>query len=425
MSQLAKPPVIDTDIPTSEQFYSRTVSGTPHAPDVNFEHRYGRAAPGITGMDLAPAGHGPSGQGLYAFVGTQDSSIAGIPALRGAFHPRALKAQDYTTGWQHVPIALSLPPDRLAQFTRTYGRVASQRLGNWVYFFGWVSDYRPTVLGAFGEPVRYDTIGHFGIYKLGASGAVTTVVETTISTDGEDPAVGNSLVPLRGLDSVDGLPQHSGGRCSFFVSDDAAPFIWHTAGDISSLLASPDTPVWSTGFADGLALGTWKRTTSGATLVTGQVGAYLQKAVLPAGQYGFGPYLVFPWGAGHHGPPEQWYFIQRGPAIFDIYRARWLRGQLQRYADVQHIDDPDYINGTRQFPTLNPGGFAFEHNWYRPANKVSTFGPLPGVAVHNPLIGPVVDGQIVFPYFSVLRDRRRVGNLHLVLADGSPVTGSL
>lgn len=418
MSQLAKPPIIDSDIATSEQFYSHSVSGIPHAPNVNFQHRYGRAAPGITGMDLAPAGHGPNGQGLYAFVATQDSSIGGIPALRGAFHPRALKAEDYTTGWQHIPINLSLPPDRTARFTRTYGRVASQRLGSWVYFFGWVSAYRPTVLGVLGEPVRYDTTGRFGIYRIGPAG-VETILETTISTDGEDAGSGNSLVPLRGLDSIDGLPQDGGGRCSFFVSDDATPFIWHTAGDISSL-ANSDNPVWSTGFAHGSPLGTWKRTTAGANLVTGQLGAYLQKAALPAGQYGFGPYLVFPWGAGNYGPPEQWFFLQRGPATFDIYRARWLRAQMQRYTEVQVVDDPDYTNQSRQFPALNPSGFAFEHNWYRSANRVGTLGPVPGVAVHNPLVDASSNGQIVFPYFSVLRDRRRVGNLHLVLADGSP-----
>lgn len=512
MSQLAKPPVVDTNIVTSEQFYSHSISGLPErlalnytdfyadlpngfvaptwsslaakygnteaqlrsvnpelsaantgssfdigdfrqigtgyywlrgftyyttlaaqpAPRVNFQQRYAPSSPGILGMDRTPAGHGPDKQGIFAWVATQDSSLNGILCLRAAFHPAARMPQDYATGWQAVNgVALSLPPDNIGFGTlgyRTYGRVASQRLGDWVYMFGYtrrqiISAYGPPDITGLREPSRLDNIGKLVIYKVGPAGPVA-VVQQDVSTVGEDPVEGVSLIPLPGLETIPTENLEMGGHCSFFVSDDATPFIWHTGGDISDQATNSSAAVWSLGFADnGTGLGSWRQDQYGITHVAGQVGAYLQKVSLPSGRYGFGPYLVFPWTAGNYGPPEQWFFILRGASTFDIYRARWLRGQHVRYLDVHLSDDAAFDTGERQYPALNPEGWAFEKSWFSPAHKVGTVGPIHGVKVYNPVTDVVGydDSQIRFPYFAVLRDAKRVGQLHLVLGDGHPI----
>lgn len=516
MNQLAKPPVVDTNIATSEQFYSHSVNGLPAkqvlaytdfyadlpsgfvaptwsgladqygntqaqlrsvnpelsaaytgssfdinafrqidssyywlngfsyyitapaqpAPRLNFQQRYAPSSPGILGMDRAPVGHGPANQGIYAWVATQDASLDGILCLRGAFHPPALKPQDYATGWQPVSgVTLALPSDDsglgVLSF-RTYGRVASQRLGNWVYMFGYtrkqvISAYGPPDHTGLRQPSRLDNIGKLVIYKIGPDGPVP-VLQEDVTTVGEDPVEGSSLVPLPGLETIATASLELGGHCSFFVSDDLTPFIWHTGGDISDQATDNSAVAWSVGFADnGMGLGSWKRDEQAITHVTGQLGAYLQKAVLPAGEYGFGPYLVFPWTAGHYGPPEQWYFILRGASTFDVYRARWLRGQHVRYADVTLPDDPDFNIDARQYPTLNPEGWAFEKSWFSPAHKVGVIGPVSGVDVYNPATATAAyDGtQMRFPYFAVLRDPKRIGQLHLILGDGAPIRSGL
>lgn len=422
---IANPPIFDTDVPTSENYFTHTIGASTGGaiPAHNFTHPYAQQNPGFIAQDNAPLGHGQNGQGIYGLTFTKDDSYYGYYALRLAFHKQSGNVIDYQTGWRvSDPALASTTPSSGAFDYRTYGNLAAQRLGDYVYVITWNSTRTGSMPDGFGFPTRFDTNGNFKIFKVGPSGNPTTVLNQTISTVSEDPAIGITQCPLPGL--ISGYGAGSGSRTELFVSDDATPFIWHTSGDISNLWVGGN-PVWTCAFQEsGGSPGSWKDSNDGKHHLTGQIGAYAQQSHLPAGQYGFGPYLVHPWSAGNYGPPEQWYFICRGAGkqcAFDIYRSVWARGQYVRDSSIVLADDSAFMANSRQYPAGNPDGWAFDHDWYQASKKVGTCGPFPDADVLNR--ADAHGNSIVYPYFRVLRDRKRIGQLHIVFGDGKPISG--
>lgn len=221
-----------------------------------------------------------------------------------------------------------------------------------------------------------------------------------------------------------------------FVSDDATPFIWQTFGDVSGLygLSFADQHsyyrgVGYWGFPDDGTNQTGGYIKDGGQLF-GYTGAYFQQIFLPDGIFAFGPVLVHPWRAGPHGAPELWYFVMNGDgehATYDIYAAQWGRGNFHRPVGTFHYveNDDDYNNQTRHYPTKNPDGYAFDSNWYRPANYHGRIGPFPNLKVWNRMTGTRELDSIVFPVFKVLRDPHRLGQNHVTVVNGGPLGGQL
>jgi hypothetical protein len=410
--RLARPPLIDTTIPTSENFYT---GHAVDAPEVNVHHRYAPDATGINALALTPAGHGKgSNAGIWASVLTMDSSTGGAPVARLAFHPNSRSIQDYVSKWEveEEPLA-SIEPDADIWSHAVRSDIASQRLGNYVYAFASYSTAKVTEFFDF-FPSRIDATQGIIIKRIGPNKSITTRLVQDCSTygDGDD----RHVIPHLGF--------YENKHHQFFVSDDATPFIWTTFGDIS------DAASGYFGFADtGSSFGTLTQNIFTARYTaTGQLGAFYQNTYSATGT-SFGPVLVFPWRCGNYGAPELWYFVMRGirqKAVFDIYAARWKRHQYQRVPNLTLGDDPDFEAGTRRFPTGNPDGYAFEYDWFHKSKKVGTVGPFPNGDVWNQVEDPFgfEDSLVRWPGFRVVRDYNRIGRMQFIMANNGPRAGT-
>ena len=392
----------------------RTDPGT-FPPTINLNHRYAPDAGGISALALTPAGHGKGPHnGMWATVFTSDQSAGGFPAIRLAFHPQSRSIRDYVTQWevQLDPIE-TIPPDAWAWSADLVADLASQRLGDYVYVF---SSHRKTVVTTYDSsgtlPIRLDSAGSLTVRRIGPDGVpVTRISESFDTTDETDDW--RVMIPHLGF--------HNGSQHQFFVSDDATPFIWTTFGDVSDNGA--DCGYF--GFADdgsGTFGSMFQNQVTGDRKVTGQLAAYYQTTSLPDGIYAFGPVLVHPWRCGNYGAPELWYFVMHGfgpKTRFDIYAAKWGRHQYQPVPNLIFDDDPFFESGQRRFPSLNPEGYAFDHDWYRPANKISSIGPFT-TDIWNQREEPAQSGLVRYAGFRVLRDCNRVGQMHFVVTNNGP-----
>lgn len=247
----------------------------------------------------------------------------------------------------------------------------------------------------------------------------------------------------------------------YHVSDDENPFIWAVnavQNDYDGIRVGSDTGVWAFGFSDdgsdigGYAFdgdlfnndGVFEQPGTGYHVV-GKSAAFRQKMKLPDNTYGTGPILVHPWTAGAYGAPELWWFIYqfddhgKSNGRMDVYRSQWKPGQFLKYPPVGGRvngltfmqmpvildDDPAFMSGATQSPKLNPQGYGFENDWFNDAHKITTLNF--GFQIYNPQPTTVsgaqnsageAGGQALFqPHsFRVVRDRRRLGNLHLVIS---------
>lgn len=86
------------------------------------------------------------------------------------------------------------------------------------------------------------------------------------------------------------------------------------------------------------------------------------------------PALVFPWAAGDYGPPEMWWFgMENYQGAFTgrliIYRSTWNVGNFAAAAGLASSSNNTISTN------YNLSGYAFDHQWYNPANIVGIVGP--------------------------------------------------
>lgn len=403
-SYMTTPPIFDTDVPSNENFYVDRTNGRTKAGR-GYRRRYSDNHLGIVAMEQAPIGHGQTSQGIWIAHLTQDATRG--PALRLGYHPHAGTSQGLSSRWMHYDEIIAQNVEQ--QFSgnkRVFAALAGQRLGNYLYVMTYAS-----------QSYNGITTGTCKVLRYGPNGVDTRYQQSTNSAHDD---VAPPSCPLPGLDRpYDFAINPASGYSETFVSDDATPFLWHTSGNVSR------TPAWVVAFRDdGSTLGT-RGVEVGSDYApvhfTGQVGAYAQIYAPLEGKQTFGPYLVFPWAAGHHGPPQLWWLVQVGRygSTFDVYRSTWKANNYRRSSSIVLEDDPEYANSLRRYPTGNPTGLAFDHDWYQRTNKVGRVGPFPGAQINNfDADDNPPAGLIQNPFFRILREPNRIGQLHIVLVNG-------
>lgn len=367
---LANAPLIITDIPTSDEFYAGTSSSSAIDPNRPFAQSNGLYASQFLCLDTTPDGfrypHHAKGV-IGVFSSSTNTSGAGA-TLRIAVHKPTHNIGDYSTGWAVIDNAsITFAGTGPNTSFLGYAAIASQRKG----------DYSYVLLHNHSAPLFSDTVDVLQIYKVTRGEYVERgPISGAGSLNGN--ALGNSIL--------------NGQIGQFFVSDDEQPFLWNLYGQVSfsykgGTAATP--PIVVTGFRDDGNTSPGWQLPSGTTIRTnqmyGQAGAYYQLYDIPDGQYGVGPYLVFPWADDDYSPPELWFvlvdFDSNGHTTgkFNIYRSKWTRGAYQA---------PASRDGTNNFvindPDLNSRGYAFDHDWYKPENFVASIGPFPNTTVFNP-----------------------------------------
>lgn len=387
-NELPNPPLIVTDLPTSIEYlngqtnfagYNSNYQATPVDPT----RRYANSGGHIVALDTTPDGfsYPEHARGVIAVYGTTSNAFTGT-ILRVAVHKPTHNIGDYSTGWTLVEGAsLSYTGEGPNNAYLGWAGIASQRKG----------DYSYVLMHFFSSPLFADATDQVSVYKV---------------TRGEYVEAG----PKSGTGTLNGFSQGSSilnGRGSWFVSDDEQPFLWNVANQISFNTiggGSPNSgPIAVTGFRDdgGISCG-WRYDNFNhdpvgghyARTLTGQAGAYYQLYDLPKGKYGVGPFLVFPWRDGDYSPPELWFVLLdmvngKTTGTFSVYKSTWTRGAY-RSPQSQATGSDQWT-----FPDakLNKDGYAFDHDWYKPENFVTTLGPFPGLNIFNPAATSVAVAQ--------------------------------
>lgn len=398
MTQSVHYAVVDTNVPTSENFYTGTVVG----PRWNVRRRYGLSGGWIALAPIPPTFRTKRlANGVMGYVAAMninnDHGVSGPHAVHLYAHGLAT-AQQHRTGWSSLGHTVHGGRSALIADVPT-ANLAAQRYG-------------PHVIGVINSSVTDEGVAPF--------------VRTTVL---DAPSVDFALYP-------NAQPAAAGGYSSpvsaqdLYVSDAADPFIWSYEG------FSPwRNYVEFTGFrlSQANALGTNRTIVTPDSVFhrhrTGPTGAYRCRVGLPAEvAFPVPPQLVKPWSTDASEPPEVWFFVPEVlqlPVVGNvasgdkvtgrlaIYRARWRAGQRVRAnfsnapfgtPEVEALDDdPAFTDGRRRHPRLNPGGWAFERNWHDAAHLVGVAGPF---TFNAP------DLRI-----RVERDRQRYGVLHMTFVD--------
>ena len=379
---LNRPPLIQTDLATSENFYTGTVTGVAPdhpAPRINTHRRFAQpgAALGIGIVSLAavPAQFADAQyrDGLIALVRTRDHSCGGGGAIRAFIHAPAGRPAGYRNGWVPLPDAVLARTNTTAvnPVPAAFGQVVSQRSGTRSYLV-----------------LRDDT--DLRILRVRGAAAIDPVHEI-----------------IGGLDTswfVDNVDNGTDGG-QLFVSDETQdPHIWllspgyHAIYDTDFLAElAPEVGVQGQG-----AIGPQAYRDLAVTVVRDhQSGAPPGNTISgfingPIGWGEFGPV---------NGPPELWYLVPGSAGMFTIYRSRWGAGHWVRQAGYSLYDDAAWTSNATRYPALNPEGYAFDPNWLSDANRVGKVGPF--------VLDPAYRGRT---YVRIHPDLRRTGVLHLILS---------
>jgi hypothetical protein len=422
VQNLANAPLIDTDIPTAEPFYDRVIAAGS-APGADINRRYfpsaGTPAPSVMAMDNLPNSFGVSAnqKGILAAFNVQNYD--GTQMLRVAMRKPTVTLRDYTTGWDDLPeLTIPIPVGTTdVSFTAGIG-IASQRQGQFAYVFRHFIS-RGTFSNSISLNVSKVTRDEY-VESAGVAGGVALIDgDATDDTEPLISAVNNG---------------------QFFVSDEETPFIWNVYGGVQG-----GNTAYISGFRDDNSQNIGDHWTAGNGILAGthfmrgQSAAFYQEMTLPAGRYGYGPYLVHPWSSGQYDAPELWYMLYEFDGTgqttgrFVIYRARWKKSQYVK-TSLTFADDADYEAGRTTYPHLNPLGYAFERDVFNDAHRVGVIGPFQEIPVYNPQGNVVARFQnsgnttiTKFPLtsplanalgFNVVRDTKRLNVMHMVIADG-------
>lgn len=433
---LANPPLIDTDLPTSDVYYNQTprffnngsIAGDTAGNDTSrpISTYFGTSA--MISMANVPNSfakntHRKGIIGAFLTLG-YDGSIS----TRLAMHQPTGSVKGFTTGWDVIPGVGDTIGAQDANISYVIdARVASQRQGEFAYAFNY----------------------------LHRAGLFTTTDVITVSKVTRDEYVqfvalaGGGQTLVTGNNTAGTIPVISVIDGQFFVSDEAEPFIWNVAGSIQS-----GGTVKMSGFRDDSSgnIGYYYTYYDGnakkyLSYWYGQSTAFYQEFTAPADVHGFGPYIVHPWSAGNYNPPELWYFIKEYTPTgfettgrFKIYRSRWTKGVYTKPASVTFADDDDFKNGVTQFPKLNPLGYGWETDVFNDEHLVGIVGPFSGMTVYNeksnylatqqnanntgapigtPPNNPGGSQRRIMPFgFTVVRDKKRYNTMHIVALDG-------
>lgn len=427
MSDLANAPLIDTDIPTSDAYYYKALPFATSTTSADSGRRYLTQDAGcsIVSMDNVPNtfSRDSAQKGIVALVRT--ANFDGSNSLRLVVHQPTGSVRDYITGWDQLPEVTSTIGSGNAnvQFTQG-GCVASQRQGQYAYAFLQMMRF-----GIFSDTLAVT------VYKVTRD----EYVEVVGVAGGGQSQGGTSTFAQENIIGC----LNSG---QFFVSDEEQPFIWNVTGTCSF-----GGRAMTTGFRDdnsgsigySLQIGNDQ-----PRVYHGQSAAYMQYLQFPAGVHGYGPVLVHPWSSGSYNPPELWFLVTemdsstRTTGRFHIQRSRWKKGAYRKPDGVVLGEDDAFNNGQSPFPALNPLGYGWEQDCFDESHRVGTIGPFSSMPVWNPRGDPMAalqnseantgaplgapgtggftyDPQSTLPLgFKVVRDKKRMGVLHLVIGDG-------
>lgn len=418
MTQSVRGGVVSVDIPTLENYWTKTVHLADGARPIDLNHKWAPDAGGF--ITLAPIppqfgtaelANGIAGHLQTADVGVDSSGRPIPPTARLFAHPPG-PAASHRTGWQQLPIAI-------IEGGLDGAALAAQRYGDTL-----VSAVIGTVTGQ-GNPFWQLTIS---AWTSSSQHADLTVVQS------DDPN-NVSRPPITDTDLL---------VWDLFVSDGDKPFVWASAGYRDAGF-NQDGFVNITGFpldADAASIGTNQLqfiTVTGQPPVvefhrTGLTGGYRHR--VPWGEQRFTlPAFVKPWSTDAATPaPELWFLVPQlnggnFTGCFELYRSRWLAGQRRRIdvaspvtgaRDVEVLDDDaNFSDGNTRYPRHNPHGYAFEANWQDANHRVGVVGPLPGLDLsgYNPDLSYADQWQ-----FKIERDRHRPGVLHFVFATSGPTS---
>lgn len=436
---LANAPLIVTDIPTSDVYVNQTVpfyqngevAGGQSGNDLNRRYYYGNAGTVMLAMDNVPNSFGrdDSQKGIIGIVAT--FGYDGQVTLRTVMHKPTSNVKSFITGWDLISGAeVTISGGNANVSFAAAANVASQRQGEYAYAFMYYARY-----GLFTDTLQTT------VYKITRDEYIQVA-----ATSGGDQVLDGWNTDA----TIPAIQVQNGGQ--FFVSDEEEPFIWNISGSIAF-----GGTATMTGFRDDNSqnVGSYYTRYNNATARTdyyyyGQSSAYLQTMTLPKNVYGYGPYIVHPWSSGNYSPPELWFFVQefddtgfRATGRFRIYRSRWKKGAYKKPPNVFLADDDDFTSGRRPYPTLNPYGYAWETEVINDEHYLGVIGPFDGIGVYNPQSSIVAtlqnkdNGSVGSPLgaptnfyngttsfstppfgFTVVRDKKRQGTLHIVAMDG-------
>lgn len=423
IANLANPPLVDTDLVTADLFYAGGPVNGSYSGQVDVNRRFftNQATLSIASMDNLPNSFGidVAQKGIIAVFMSEDYDNS--RTIRVAIRKPVTTLRDFTSGWDVLDdVTLDIPPTIDSSSSAGAACVASQRQGAYAYIFVQLNSSNLFEDG--GSLTVYKVTRDEYVEVAGVSGGRQVI-------DGEST---DAVLPI--VQSI--------GNGQYFVSDDEEPFVWNVSGTIQN-----GGVVKFTGFRDdnsqtigdtfliGRDIGR-----EGTQFVEGQSAAFLQTMSLPDDMYGYGPYLVHPWRAGSYGSPEVWFFVLEFDSSglttgrFKVYASQWKKGIFQKPDGVAYADDSAYEAGDTSFPALNPLGYGFETDCFDEAHQISTIGPFPGMSMYNPKLNllaslqntknttvtqiPLGSPAIQALGFNVVRDKKRTGVLHLVIADG-------
>lgn len=443
---LANAPLIVTDIPTANPYldqvpdlYSSGASPGIAAGDLSRRFYYGSVPSVMLCMTNVPNSFGINAHQKGIIGVTSTYGYTGSTTLRVVMHKPTSGVKDFRTDWDVIPDAEVVIPTNGPNVTYSgAAAICAQRQGQYAYVFMYYR--RNGLLTDTIQTTVYKVTRDEYIQVAGVSGG-DQVRDSSSTTAATQPVI-----------------QADGGQ--FFVSDEEQPFVWNVSGTVAG-----GGTAQMTGFRDDGSenIGSYYTHFNAATNqleyhYSGQGSAYLQSFKLPDNVYGFGPYIVHPWSSGNYAPPELWYFVQefdstgfKATGRFLIYRSRWKRGTYAKPSNVSLDDDSDFMTGNREYPTLNPYGYAWETDIFDEHHYVGAVGPFSGVSgVYNPKnnivatlqnqqtgahgtpiaappnyhFGGTVPSALPFA-FAVIRDKKRYGVLHIVALDGGAYpTGS-
>lgn len=412
VQNLANAPLIDTDLPTSQAYLNQALPSTAVAgADINRRYYPYQDVNAIMSMDNLPNSFGVTANQKGIIAAYLTSNFDSSHTLRVAMRKPTATLRDYRTGWDDLPaLAVNIPVNS-ANATFSGGiAVSSQRQGQYAYVFRHVIQ-----LGLF------QSADSVTVFKVTRDEYVEVAGVAGGGQVGASPAL-----PI--------LSSENDGQ--YFVSDEEQPFVWNVYGGVQG-----GGVAYMTGFRDDSSQNIgYSVYVNPTTFYYGQTAAFYQQMQLPAGIYGYGPYLVHPWSSGSYDPPEAWYFVHEFDSTgqttgrFKIYRAQWKKGAYIKPSVVTFGDDPNFQAGRTRYPALNPLGYAFEHNIFDDAHLVSIIGPFQEIPVYNPRGDltaktqnavnttttkiPLAAPTALALGFNVVRDTKRPNVLHIVIADG-------